>query len=560
MKKIFLSVFFLVAVFFPGKIWAAERISSLDVEFQVNQDASVDVSEEIRYDFDEEKKHGIFRNIPVKYQARGGNYSLRLSDISVTDENGNSYNFSKEHSGGDVVLKIGDADKFVTGQKTYVIRYKVKRALNYFEDHDEFYWNAIGDGWEIPIQNIKARVILPEGVSDARMDCFVGHYGSVENCSHDSSKNVANFFVRDLSPSEGFTVVAGFPKGTVFEPSQSQKVMGILRDNKIILFPVIVFLVMFFLWRAKGRDPKGRETIIAQFDVPDDLAPMEVGTLVDEKAQNKDLSAQIIHLAIRGYLKIRRIETGMIFKGKDFELTKLKDEGGLENEFDRELMVGIFENSIVGEKVKISDLKNKFNKHVSDISSAAYSSLVKKGYFSRNPKLIRGVYVGVAAAVAFFGVFFGSFLGFIGTVSCIVSGLILFIFSFLMPRKTKKGVLVKEHALGLKLYMTVAEKDRMEFHNAPEKDFNHFEKLLPFAMVLGVTEQWAKQFKDIFEEDPNWYSSGAAGGFFAMDLANDMNSLSTSTKSASSQASSGGSGFSGGGSGGGFGGGGGGSW
>ncbi|MFC1638634.1 DUF2207 domain-containing protein, partial [Patescibacteria group bacterium] len=291
MKKIFLSVFFLVAVFFPGKIWAAERISSLDVEFQVNQDASVDVSEEIRYDFDEEKKHGIFRNIPVKYQARGGNYSLRLSDISVTDENGNSYNFSKEHSGGDVVLKIGDADKFVTGQKTYVIRYKVKRALNYFEDHDEFYWNAIGDGWEIPIQNIKARVILPEGVSDARMDCFVGHYGSVENCSHDSSKNVANFFVRDLSPSEGFTVVAGFPKGTVFEPSQSQKVMGILRDNKIILFPVIVFLVMFFLWRAKGRDPKGRETIIAQFDVPDDLAPMEVGTLVDEKAQNKDLSA-----------------------------------------------------------------------------------------------------------------------------------------------------------------------------------------------------------------------------------------------------------------------------
>lgn len=150
MKKIFLLCLFLILVFLPAKTWAAEHIAEFELEFQINKDSSVDVTEKIEYDFDNLQKHGIFRNIPVKYEARGGNYSLRLSDISVTDENGMAHNFTKSSSGGDLVIKIGDADKFVTGKKIYVIKYKVKRALNYFEDHDEFYWNAIGNQWKIP--------------------------------------------------------------------------------------------------------------------------------------------------------------------------------------------------------------------------------------------------------------------------------------------------------------------------------------------------------------------------------------------------------------------------
>ena len=133
-----------------------------------------------------------------------------------------------------------------------------------------------------------------------------------------------------------------------------------------------------------------------------------------------------------------------------------------------------------------------------------------------------------------------------------------------MPKKTRQGVLAKEHILGLKQYLTVAEKDRIKFHNAPEKNPEHFEKLLPYAMVLGVERDWAKQFEGIYNKQPDCYNDSSGVPFSALVLSNSLDSFQTKANSAlasrPSSASSGGSGFSGGVSGGGFGGGGGGSW
>lgn len=156
---------------------------------------------------------------------------------------------------------------------------------------------------KFPIQNVSARVILPDGAKDVKSDCFVGFYGSTERCLHSQGKNMINFSSRNLLPNEGVTVVVGFAKGAVTEPSQAEKIMEMIRDNAILVLPLVVLLIMLYLWRSKGKDPKGRGTIIAQFSAPDNLSPFEVGALVDERAQNKDLSAQIISLAVRTCLK-----------------------------------------------------------------------------------------------------------------------------------------------------------------------------------------------------------------------------------------------------------------
>ncbi len=137
------------------------------------------------------------------------------------------------------------------------------------------------------------------------------------------------------------------------------------------------------------------------------------------------------------------------------------------------------------------------------------------------------------------------------------------IFSFVMPAYTQKGAEMKEYILGLKKYMTVAEKDRIEFHNAPDKNPEIFETLLPFAMVLGVEKLWAKQFEGIYRQNPSWYSDRSNHAFSAVAFTNNLGGFSGSVQSAfaaTTTAASGGSGFSGGGSGGGGGGGGGGSW
>ena len=567
MKKIILIITFFAIIFLPKSSWATEHIANFDLEFKINSDSSVEVTEKILYDFKNLQRHGIFRNIPVKYKARGGNFKLRLDNISVTNENGESYNFLETISGGEVSIKIGDADKFVTGQKTYIIKYKIRRALNYFENHDEFYWNAIGNKWLVPIENVNAKVILPKVSETIQKDCFVGYFGSQEKCSkiEDNGKEIY-FFSRDLLPKEGVTLVVGFSKGIVNKPSFLSNLVEVLKDNWVAFLPVIVLIFMFYLWITRGRDPQGRETIVAQYEAPDKLTPLEIGTLMDEKAQSRDVSSQIIDLAIRGYLKIKRIENKiLLFKTTDYVFEKLRNSDDLKNDFDREIMKGIFkEKGEIGKTVKMSELTNKFYVNLKKILKFSYKSLVNKKYFPKNPKKVKTIYLSVGFVVAFISFFVVPFFGAIGVFAFAISGIIIIIFSFIMPVKTKKGVLAYEHILGLKKYLSVAEKDRIKFHNAPAKNPKHFEKFLPYAMVLGVEEEWGEQFKDIYKGNPEWYSdetkNSFSSGVLASSLSNFSSSANTAVSSSPSSASGGGSGFSGGGGGGGFGGGGGGSW
>ena len=137
-----------------------------------------------------------------------------------------------------------------------------------------------------------------------------------------------------------------------------------------------------------------------------------------------------------------------------------------------------------------------------------------------------------------------------------------------MPAKTKKGAEAKWQVLGLEEFIRTAETDRIKFQ---EKE-NIFQKLLPYAMALGLAEKWTTAFKDIIKTPPNWYQSSDPNfmnGFNTMYLYHSLNSMTTtantvmtsSPRSSSSGSWSGSSGFGGGGfSGGGFGGGGGGSW
>jgi len=174
------------------------------------------------------------------------------------------------------------------------------------------------------------------------------------------------------------------------------------------------------------------------------------------------------------------------------------------------------------------------------------------------------VYIGIGGTIFLMSFPNAGIFGALGITSFAISGLLIIIFGLFMPAKTRKGALAKEHILGFKKYLSVAEKDRIEFHNAPKKNPERFEKLLPYAMALGVEEEWAKQFEGIYDKQPDWYGGPSAARFNALTLTRSLNSFSSSANSTlaskPSSASGGGSGFSGGGSGGGFGGGGGGSW
>ena len=199
-------------------------------------------------------------------------------------------------------------------------------------------------------------------------------------------------------------------------------------------------------------------------------------------------------------------------------------------------------------------LKNKFYVHIKDINNALYEEVVnRKGYFSRRPDHTRWIYLGLGI-----GLFvLGSCLGFlIWPLALLIHGAIVLAFAWIMPKKTKTGVLALEKAKGFKLFLSKTETERMKLVDHPK----WFDKYLPYAMIYGVEKQWAKKFESIYREPPNWYHGYAAGAFsstvFASDFSRGMSS-SVSRTLASSPSSSGGSGFGGGGFSGGGGGGGG---
>ena len=538
------------------------EISSFHSGIQVNADSTLIITEQIVADFTNEAHHGIFRAIPIKYKDEFGNkMTIRFKLISVTDEDGNDWWQETTYEGDNVKIKTGDPDRYLSWPVTFNIKYEVNLLdkITQFEDHDEIYWNVTGHEWPVPILQTSATVHLPKGIPQAEVDtiCFAGYLGTTaQNCRSNIEKNRANFSTGTLNFAEGLTIAVSIPKGFIVEPTLSQKIIWFLQDNWGLALPIITFLVLYFLWFTRGKDPQtNRDTVMPRYKPPKNMTPSELGTLIDERADMRDITSAIVDLAIRGYLKISE-------KSSDFTFIKLKDYKGDNTlkQHEKTIMKAIF-NGI--DKRKLSELTNKFYRDLPQIKKDIYKQLKDDGLFPSNPENVRNFYYTIGGGILF-ALFFlplAMFFSIATNVGIAASAIIILIFARYMPAKTKKGVDAFYEAKGLEEYIDTAEKDRIKFQ---EKE-NIFEELLPFAMTLGIADKWTKAFEGIYKNASSWYEGSGDGqfstGYFLGRINRMTNKMNTTFTSAPRSASSGGSGFSSGGfSGGGFGGGGGGSW
>jgi uncharacterized membrane protein len=585
MKKIILISISSLLFFLPT-LALAEKISSFDVTIEIKKDGSMNVSEKILYDFEGLNRHGIFRDIPISYSKGIFTHKLRINKIEVTDELNQPLPYEKSTGGGYLNLKIGEPDKFVTGLKTYTINYSVKRALSAFDSFDELYWNITGNQWQVSIEKSSANVIFPTAmpITDLRLHCYVGQIGESTPCSkfnielesEQESKSVTFYQTQPLAFGSGLTVAAGWPIGITDRESQNQKTIYALIDNALLGFPFLTLLVMTIIWFTKGRDQGGKESIVPQYEAPKDLNPIEVGILYDQKAHKKDFSAELINLAVLGHIIIHyQTEKKLLnfITEIKYILEKTEKPADYLKDFDKLFLEKLFSSKNIKEHeindkkisgVDLGELKDTFYLDYQKIINLAHSALVKDGYFPEKPQATKAKYiiVGIITLIALvFGYYFIiGYVSFIEIISVIISGLIILVISQLMPQRTEKGTRAKEYILGLKMYLQVAEKDRLAFHNAPTKKPETFEKLLPYAIALGVDKQWLDQFKEIYTQGPSWYQGANNANFSMVTFGNSLSAFkySAGVAIASAPSSSGSGG--GGSSGGGFGGGGGGSW
>ena len=545
---------------------ASEQINSFDIDVYIPNNGIVRVEENIEYQFPDEVRRGIIRKIPYKYKLGQNNYNLRIEVINVTDFEGNSYKYNVKKKNGYVEIKIGDPDITVTGVKEYRIEYFVKKAIREIEAYDEFYWNVTGTEWDLPILSSSAHIYFEADIPDElKMDCFTGRYGSTEkNCTYNSSPDSVVYSSNgELNPYQGLTIVLKFPPGLIKGPSKLDQWFWFIRDNLIYTVPFFTLLILYFIWHKFGRDPYKNMPIAVSYEPPPDLTPAEAGALFDEKADMIDLTSTVIDLAVRGYLRIEEIETikFLFLSLSDYKIIKLNKT--TENLMPHEIKIfeGLFSSDQTD--VLISDLKNKYYKHLESIKNSIYHQLVDKNYFLSNPDRIRTTYKAVGMIIIFSALFILPDL--LPKLIFAFSGFMVVYFSKYMPRKTRKGVTVNHHLLGFREFIERAEKDRIKL--LVEEDPAIFDRVLPYALVFGLEEKWAEAFSGMFTEPPNWYSSNSySGGFSPHIFVNDIGrSISIMNKSFNSSPrnssgsrsiSMGGGGFSGGG----FGGGGGGSW
>lgn len=560
----------LIATFLAAGAASAERVLSWETELYLESEDAFGVVERIRWDFEGAERHGILRDIPVAYgRGRAADYRIRLDVEKVTDAEGRQRPWRTRRSGRLLEIRIGDPNRTVSGVEDYWIHYRVERGILFFPDHDELYWNAIGHEVRVPIGRASATLYLPGalGPADVERLCFTGPQGSVEQaCTASPGVNAIRFEgARSLGPGEGLSLVVSLPKGAIREPGRWERWLARARDylSPWSALPLLVLGALVGIWRRQGRDPEAGAAVAVRYEPPEGLSPAEVGTVLDERADLVDVSATILDLAVRGYLRIEEVESaGFLFlRDTDLRLVKLREGEAL-----RPHEAILFERLFAArEHVTISSLKNRFHVHLPAVRDAIYAAVSREDrFFPTSPEKVRRAW----AAAGVGGLVIGGFVLFSGAAlgpgaALASSGLLVLLFSRAMPRRTRRGREVYEQIRGFQEFVERVDKDRLERFGG--RTAERFERVLPYALVLGAADAWADAFGDLYSEPPRWYVGRSAGPFrtrsFVNQLGSSLTTLGQAMASAPRSAGSGRSGFGGGGfSGGGFGGGGARSW
>jgi len=577
---------------------AQERIRSYDVEVDVRADGSLDVTERMTVHAEGQQiRRGIYRDFPTRYKDRYGNRVRVDLKVNGVERNGNPEPWFTERMSNGVRINTGNDDFLpVPADYTYTLRYRTTRQLGFFEDHNELYWNAIGTGWIFPIESATVRVRLPGPVPIDQMKAegYTGPQGAKGSnyVAELPAPGVASYrLTQPLGPNEGFTVVLAFPKMfvaqplagaisspatgapipkvLVAEPTKGDRIQWFFADNRGVLIALIglIALVWFCVreWRRVGRDPEKR-AIFARYEPPADKTAAGLRFVERMGYDARCFSAEVLALAVGGHLRISRDKR---FLKDDWRLDR-NGAASLPASPGQSVMLKL----LFPHGKQSLELKNTNAAIVSSAQDAHKKELDREfhpRYFQRNRRSL-AIAIGIAvlaAVVAFVG---SGGYGIPAIVVIAVAMVItLIVFGRLVRAPTKEGRALMDEIEGLKLYLSVAERDELASIRGPGEppmlDAERYEALLPYAVALEVEDAWTEKFTAAAgaaaaaqaASRMSWYSGRGPItdlGDFSRSMGSSLSSqISSASSPPGSSSGSGGGGSSGGGGGGGGGGG-----
>lgn len=556
-------VILILSSFFLNTSFSQERIISYNSIIKVEPSGSILVREDITVQAEGDQiKRGIYRSFPTQYKDKLGTRFHVEFLVTEVLRDGNAEPYFTEKKGNGVVVYIGDKNTFLeTGVYTYSISYRTTKQIGFFKEFDELYFNAIGGDWVFPIETATVTIELPENATVTQLAAYTGPQGTTTcDCSLLSTDNKVRITTtRALQPYEQLTFAVAWPKGFVVEPTATQKTISFFKSNFHVLFALLGFVLVSFLyykaWKKVGVDP-AKGTIIPLFDPPTGFSPADIAFLSRMYITQPAISAAIVNMAVKGHIKIINLK-------KEYTLERLSTAFSLLTEEEKAISNALFSGS---EQI---ELDNKNHSKFSKARGNANSILTKKmqpKYFNLNyGHLVKGILASILLIV----------LTFVFSPSPVIPFILIFLlivlvafFTYLIKAPTKLGRQLMDEIEGFKMYMDVAEQKQLDALHEPELTVERFESLLPYAIALGVENQWGKKFENALTKSlqetqsysPSWYVGAGAMAFSPQQFSSSMGkSFSSAISSAStppgSSSGSGGGGSSGGGGGGGGGGG-----
>jgi len=548
----------------------SEHILHFHSEMRVQKNCKVRITEHIRVVAKGEAiQRGIYRDIPLEYDYKGVTVTVGFEILSIKRE-GKPEEYHTESMSNGIRIYLGNKDVFLTPDVyNYEITYEADHVLGLFEKYDELYWNVNGNGWAFVVDSLSADLYFPEGAEMRQFSAYTGGFGEDGKDFTSSAIEGGMHFsgTRAFAPGENLTVAVAWDKNHLVYPTKMENFLFWLKIYGLWLLAAIgvlgTLLYNFITWWRFGRDPKPG-TIMPVYRAPGNLSPAECAFVQHEGRPTPAMfGATLISLATKGFMHIQTEESGTIFKSRTFMLTKLQPKKGKKVELN-DIESSFFEQ-LFSDSDTVTIQRKEYNPSLKACQEDLNAEIENKHgdrYFQRNSKFKVKQYlvpfVTLCLGLCIFFTIGGSIVALMGGVGAML--LTNALFTRLYEQPTKEGRKLMDEIEGFALYMKYADKERMRLMNPPTMNFEHFEENLPYAIALGVAENWAEQFEPaelqrMYSGAGFWYTGAMLASFNSFSFSDLSSTISSASTPPSTSSGSGGGGFSGGGGGGGGGGG-----
>ena len=541
----------------------AEAIKKYDVSIQINKNGTLTVNEVIDYEFDNDLRHGIYRDIPLRSKKSGTDIYKSHVKMNSVKRNGEPENYTSDTSYEGVSYRVGSADRYVdSGINKYEFNYTIYNAVFEKDGIYQVYFNPIGQFWNIPIESSDVSISfennVPVGENEVQqLEVYTGEYGETgKNYTIVQESGIIKIKTNEvLKPRNGLSFRLNL-KTDKISPTWLDKLEVLYyADPLVIAGPVIILMLAiygFVTWFLFGKDPSGK-AVIPEFNIPKDISPMYAAYIKGVRDPKEMLTIGMLSLLSKDYVtaedkegngknvkyslvknternpELSSEEKALLCVLSDDEKNIFKNEQGLydaakkilgtletrynkkiyidNNLFKYPFILGIIMVFIIGMGIQnIAGSIIDGMGFIIPIIIIFFSSLtivlsILKRAFSQNTLLSMLIRLMVVMCL-------GIMTQMTGFIITVIIFIMYSIYSKLIGKYTNEGIRHKEYLEGMKMYIKTAEANQIMKFNDVDELVGYFKGILPYAVALGVKNEAIKLMQKtikLYNFDENTY-------------------------------------------------------